>query len=121
MSAPRSSDAPSNARHIVLGTLSFAVSFAAWGLISAFAPRFREMYHLSALQTSLLIAVPVLLGSIGRIPMGILADRFGGRVVFGLLLCFCLIPAIGVSLTSSYVQLIAWGKTPGRSSEIEKV
>jgi NNP family nitrate/nitrite transporter-like MFS transporter len=57
----------------------------------------------------LLIAVPVLLGSIGRIPMGILTDKFGGRVVFGALLLFCLIPALGASFTSSYESLIAWG------------
>ncbi len=96
-------------RALALSTIAFAISFSVWGLVGSLAPRFREMYHLSFLQTSLLIAVPVLLGSLGRIPMGILADRFGGRVVFGLLLCFCLIPAIGVSFTSSYAQLIAWG------------
>ncbi len=70
---------PSAARHLTLGTLSFAVCFAAWGLVSAFAPRFREMFSLSATQTALLVAVPVLLGSLARLPMGMLADRFGGR------------------------------------------
>ncbi len=40
----------SNSRHVLLGTLSFAVRFAAWGLISAFAPRFREQFGLSATQ-----------------------------------------------------------------------
>src|SRR3954454_8913168 len=50
-----------NTRPLVLGTLSFAVCFMAWGLISAFAPRFREMFSLSATQTALLVAVPVLL------------------------------------------------------------
>ncbi|HEU4391352.1 MAG TPA: MFS transporter, partial [Blastocatellia bacterium] len=102
-------------RALLLSTVAFAISFAVWGLVGSLAPRFREMYHLSAVQTSLLIAVPVLLGSIGRIPMGMLADRFGGRVVFGLLLCFCLIPAIGVSLTGSYVSLIAWAFVIGMS------
>ncbi len=38
----------SNRRHVVLGTISFAVCFAAWGLIGAFAPRFREAFHLTA-------------------------------------------------------------------------
>src|ERR1041384_77657 len=95
-------------RALVLATIAFAISFSVWGLVGALAPRFREMYHLTALQTSLLIAVPVLLGSIGRIPMGILADKFGGRVVFGALLVFCLIPALGVSITHSYVTLVAW-------------
>jgi NNP family nitrate/nitrite transporter-like MFS transporter len=51
-----------NRRHVALGTISFTVCFAAWGLISAFAPRFREAFHLTASETALLVAVPVLLG-----------------------------------------------------------
>ena len=89
MSAPQ----PSNTRPLILGTLSFAVSFAAWGLISAFAPRFREMFSLTATQTALLVAVPVLLGSLLRLPMGMLADRFGGRAVFTVLLLAVAAPA----------------------------
>jgi len=106
MSDPRSSGAPSNARHIVLGTLSFAVSFAAWGLISAFAPRFREMFSLSPSQTSLLIAIPVLLGSLGRLPIGMLADRFGGRSVFTVLLIAVAVPAWMVPHVASYRELL---------------
>lgn len=96
-------------RALLLSTIAFTISFSVWGLIGALAPKFREMYHLSALQTSLLIAAPVLLGSIGRIPLGILADKYGGRIVFGLLLCFSMIPALGVTSTGSYGSLIAWG------------
>ena len=96
-------------RALALSTIGFAITFAVWGMISALAPKFVEMYHLSFVQKSMLIAVPVLLGSIGRLPMGILADKFGGRVVFGLLLLFCLVPAIGASFTHSYASLIAWG------------
>jgi NNP family nitrate/nitrite transporter-like MFS transporter len=80
-----------------------------WGLIGALAPLFRERYGLTAVQTSLLIAVPVLLGSVGRLPMGVLADKFGGRVVLGLLLAFCAVPAFGASLAGSYASLLAWG------------
>jgi hypothetical protein len=100
---------PRSIRALALSTIGFAISFAVWGLVGALAPRFREMYGLSAFQTSLMIAVPVLLGSLGRIPMGILADRFGGRVVFGVLLVWCLIAALGVSFTSSYRSLLGWG------------
>jgi len=68
----------SQKRHLLLGSLSFTVCFAAWGLISAFAPRFRQQFHLSATQTAFLVAIPVLLGALARIPIGMLADRFGG-------------------------------------------
>jgi NNP family nitrate/nitrite transporter-like MFS transporter len=96
-------------RNLALSTLAFALTFAVWGLIGALAPRFREMYGLSAFQTSVLIAIPVLLGSIGRLPMGILADKYGGRIVMGLLLLFCFIPAFGVSFSGSYASLVVWG------------
>jgi MFS family permease len=67
---------------VALGTLSFTFCFAAWGLISAFAPRFREAFHLTATQTAFLVAVPVLLGALLRIATGMLADRFEGQVGF---------------------------------------
>jgi NNP family nitrate/nitrite transporter-like MFS transporter len=102
-------------RALLLSTLAFTIAFSVWGLIGSLAPRFREMYQLSALQTSLLIAVPVLLGSVGRIPMGILADKYGGRIVFGLLLCLSMIPALGVTLAGSYGSLIGWGLLIGFS------
>src|SRR5437773_5613414 len=81
-----------NRRHIALGTISFAVCFAAWGLIAAFAPRFRETFHLTPSQTALLIAVPVLLGALARIPLGILTDRYGGRVIFSILMAVVAVP-----------------------------
>lgn len=99
---------PQSKRALILSTTAFGMTFAVWGLIGALAPRFREMYQLSSFQTSLLIAIPVILGAVGRLPMGILADRFGGRVVFALLLIFCLIPALGVSFTHSYGGLLVW-------------
>src|SRR5690242_20086411 len=72
---------PGAARQLALGTISFAVCFTAWGLVSAFAPTFRSLYHLTATEVALLVAVPVLLGSIARVPLGILTDRRGGRLV----------------------------------------
>jgi NNP family nitrate/nitrite transporter-like MFS transporter len=38
---------------------------------------FKQKYHLSQSQVSLMVATPVLLGSIGRLPLGLIADRFG--------------------------------------------
>ena len=94
-------------RHIALGTLSFALCFAAWGLVSAFAPRFRADFRLSASETALLVAVPVLLGSLARLPAGLLADRFGARPVFTVLMVVSAIPPLLVPLASSYRGLLA--------------
>ena len=96
----------SNRRHLALGTISFAVCFAAWGLISAFAPRFREALHLTASQTALLVAVPVLLGALARLPMGILADRFGARVLFTMLMAGVAVPVWMVPAQASYGNLL---------------
>jgi NNP family nitrate/nitrite transporter-like MFS transporter len=95
-----------NRRHVALGTISFTVCFAAWGLISAFAPRFREILHLTASETALLVAVPVLLGSLARIPMGILTDRFGGRAVFSILMVAVAVPVWLVPQQPTYLSLL---------------
>jgi NNP family nitrate/nitrite transporter-like MFS transporter len=94
------------ARHLTLATISFGVTFAAWGSIAAFAPRFREAFELSATATSLLVAIPVLLGSLMRLPMGMLADRFGGRRVFAALLFAMAAPVALVPAASTYRELL---------------
>ena len=96
-----------NSRHVALGTISFTVCFAAWGLISAFAPRFREIFHLTPSETAFLVAVPVILGALARIPMGMLTDRFGGRIVFTLLMAAVAVPVWLVPRQSTYSGLLA--------------
>ena len=97
----------SSRRALVLATISFALSFAAWGLVGGLASVFAEIYSLTASATALLVAVPVLLGSIARLPMGMLTDRFGGRLVFTLLLALAAVAAWLVPETHSYGSLIA--------------
>jgi MFS transporter, NNP family, nitrate/nitrite transporter len=100
---------PGAARALFFSTTAFAVSFAVWGLIAALAPRFTEIYKLSATEKSLMIAIPVLLGSIGRLFAGMAADRFGGRKVFTSLLVFSAVPAVAVGFSTSYAQLLIFG------------
>jgi MFS transporter, NNP family, nitrate/nitrite transporter len=91
---------------LVLATISFALSFAAWGLVGGLASIFATLYSLTASQTALLVAVPVLLGSLARLPMGMLTDRFGGRLVLASLLVFSSLAAFIVPLTRSYSALL---------------
>jgi MFS transporter, NNP family, nitrate/nitrite transporter len=98
-----------SAKALFLSTTAFGVSFAVWGLIAALAPTFTQLYSLSATEKSMMIAVPVLLGSIGRIGAGMLADRFGGREVFSALLVFSAVPAVAIGLSTSFTQLIIFG------------
>jgi NNP family nitrate/nitrite transporter-like MFS transporter len=100
---------PGAARALFLSTTAFAVSFAVWGLVAALAPTFTQLYNLSATQKSVMIAVPVLLGSLGRLFSGMLADRFGGRNVMSALLAFSAIPAIAIAFSTSFNQLVIFG------------
>src|SRR5687768_9713029 len=96
----------SGRRALALATISFTLSFAAWGLVGGLAATFTNLYTLTASQTALLVAVPVLLGSLARLPMGMLTVRFGGRVVFAALLTFSSFAAFVVPLTDSYQSLL---------------
>nr|MDQ2687850.1 MFS transporter [Armatimonadota bacterium] len=87
-------DTRHSGKALTLSTLAFAVSFAVWGMISPLAKTFQTTLHLTEQQVWLLIAAPVILGSLGRLPMGMLADRYGGRIVFGALLLFIALPAL---------------------------
>lgn len=94
---------------LFLSTTAFGVSFAVWGLLAALAPTFTQLYNLSATEKSIMIAVPVLLGSVGRLGAGMLADRFGGRNVFAALLVFSAIPAVAIGFSTSFNQLLIFG------------
>src|ERR1041385_2550999 len=96
-----------NRRHVALGAISFTVCFAAWGLIGAFAPRFRDTFRLTASETALLVSVPVLLGALARIPMGMLTDRMGGRITFSVLMAAVALPVWIASAQTSYSSLLA--------------
>lgn len=97
-------------KYVALGsaTIAFAVSFAAWSLLSPLATQLQKQYQISDFQISMLIAIPVILGSIARIPMGVLTDRFGGRRVMTALLLFTVVPCLGLLSAGSYTAFVIW-------------
>jgi NNP family nitrate/nitrite transporter-like MFS transporter len=97
---------PGATRALFLSTTAFTISFAIWGLMGALAPTFALAYGLSAKAKSVIIALPVLVGALGRVPAGVLADRFGGRRVFTLLLILSAIPVAAIGVSNSYWQLL---------------
>lgn len=97
------------AQMLFLTTLGFAISFAVWGMIAPMAKTFQKELHLTEQQTWLMIALPVLLGAVGRLPVGMCADRLGGRIVFGSLLILISIPAFVLSRAQSYHEMLLWG------------
>jgi NNP family nitrate/nitrite transporter-like MFS transporter len=110
---PQPSNTTSNAsptRALVLATVAFAASFFAWSLLGPLGPDFQDHLGLSEFELALMVAVPVLLGSIMRVPLGMLADRHGGRLVFSALLLFTPLPLVALALWhDSFAGVLALG------------
>jgi NNP family nitrate/nitrite transporter-like MFS transporter len=98
-----------NVLQLTLATGAFAVCFAVFGSVSAMMPILKKMLHLDPVQVSIAIALPVLLGSLGRIPLGMLTDRFGGRVVFSSVMAVSIIPTLLLGWLTTYAQLLVYG------------
>ncbi len=96
-------------RILAQGTIGFALAFAVWGLLAGLAPLFKQQYGLTQTQVSIMVAIPVLLGSLGRVPAGLLADRFGPKRVFAILLLGASVPALLLSMFHDYRSLLTWG------------
>ena len=99
---------------LAMATIGFAVNFWAWALLSPLGPLFRTEGTLGALTESdvaLLVAVPVIVGSLGRIAVGALTDKLGGRVMFPLVSAVTIVPVlfIGYVGQSSYAALLVGG------------
>lgn len=94
---------------LALSTGAFAVCFAVFGSVSAMMPIIRERLELTSMQVSIAIAVPVLLGSLGRIPLGMLTDRYGGRVVFSVVMACAVVAALFMAWVQEYWQLLLNG------------
>jgi NNP family nitrate/nitrite transporter-like MFS transporter len=93
-----------------LATVGFLVNFWAWALISPLAAAYRGELGLTPFQQSLLVAVPVLVGSLGRIPVGALTDRLGARVMFPVVSVLTVVPVLFVGLAGdSFPRLLVGG------------
>ena len=99
---------------LAMATIGFALNFWAWALLSPLGPLFRETGQLGELtefDVSLLVAVPVVVGSLGRIVAGAMTDRFGGRVMFPAISALTVIPVlfIGFFALDSFALLLVSG------------
>ena len=96
-------------RNLALATVAFALCFSTWGLIAPLAKKFQDELDLTSTETLFLTAVPVILGSLFRIPVGLLTDRYGGRRMFSLLLAVSAVPAILFGYATGYWALVGVG------------
>lgn len=102
--------------HVLLATLASTVGFWAWMCIAPLQGVYAERMGLGQGQVSLMLATPVLVGALGRVPVGALADRFGGRKMFAAILLLS-VPAVllvaWAGETGSFPLLIAAGFSLG--------
>jgi len=91
---------------LAMNTLAFTMCFAVWMMNGVLVTFFvdNKLYAFDKAQMGWLIGIPVLTGSLLRLPMGVLTDRFGGRVVFALLMLASAVAAFLTSYADGY-----WG------------
>lgn len=95
-------------RILAISTIAFAACFAAWmmnGVLVTFLID-SGLYTWSRTQMGILIGAPVLTGAVMRLPIGMLCDRFGGRIVYFLLMLVSAVPMFLVSYADRYIEFL---------------
>lgn len=89
---------------LILTTFAFSVCFAAWmlyGVLLTFLVE-AQIFEFDRSELGWLLGIPVLTGSLMRLPVGVLTDRFGGRVVLTGLMLLSAVPMYGVSAARGF-------------------
>ncbi len=104
-------------RVLILNTLAFAVCFAAWTLYGVLITYLvdHQVLTLDKAQVGWLIGAPVLTGSILRLPLGILSDRFGGKPIYVALMLFSAVAMFLTSFASNFMGFLIGGLAFGLS------
>ncbi|MCX4585782.1 nitrate/nitrite transporter [Streptomyces sp. NBC_01481] len=101
---------PQPARMLALATAGFMLCFWAWALLAPLGPTLRDELDLTSFQQSLVVAVPVIVGSLGRIPVGALTDRIGARRMFPIVAALTILPVLYLGhLADSLAEVLAGG------------
>ncbi|MFZ2175530.1 MAG: nitrate/nitrite transporter [Rhodococcus sp. (in: high G+C Gram-positive bacteria)] len=98
--------------NLALATWVSAINFWAWNMIGPLSTTYAEALSLSSAEASMLVATPILVGSLGRIAVGALTDRFGGRLMFIAVSLASILPVLAVGFAGSidsYVLLLMFG------------
>jgi NNP family nitrate/nitrite transporter-like MFS transporter len=92
-----------------LQTLNLITGFMVWVIISSLLPFIREDIAIPAEKLAMVTALPVVLGSILRIPLGYYANVLGARVIFLASFVLLLFPVYYISEAGTYGDLIIGG------------
>ncbi|MFV8050185.1 nitrate/nitrite transporter [Mycobacterium sp. 48b] len=98
--------------NLLLATWVSAINFWAWNMIGPLSTTYAGDMKLSSTQASMLVATPILVGSLGRIAVGALTDRYGGRTMFLAVTLASIVPVLAVGAAGearSYPMLLVCG------------
>jgi NNP family nitrate/nitrite transporter-like MFS transporter len=94
---------------LTMNTLAFTVNFAVWTMFSIIGIKIKSELGLNNTEFGLLVATPILTGSLTRLPLGIMTDRFGGRIIFFIQMLLVAIPTYGLAFANQYWQYLVIG------------
>ena len=94
---------------LTLQTLSLVVGFMAWSIISPLMPYISQDIKINPGQLSIILAIPVILGSILRVPFGYLTNIIGAKWVFFCSFIILLFPIFFLGQAQSPSMLMASG------------
>ena len=97
----------------MVSTLAFTVCFAIWMMFGVIGIPSKQTLGLNSTQFEVLIATPVLSGSLIRVPLGMWTDKFGGRIVLFVLMLACVIPIWLISYATEFWQYLVLGLFAG--------
>jgi len=92
-----------------MNTLAFTINFAVWTMFSVIGIKIKTELGLSETEFGLLIATPILTGSLVRLPLGFLTDRYGGRVVYFVQMVLVAIATYGLHFADQFWQYLVIG------------
>ena len=94
---------------LIASTFSFTICFMVWMMFAVLGVPLQKILKLNETQTMILAATPVLSGSLIRVPLGIWTDKYGGRIVFFLLMIATVIPIFLMRYATEYWHFLAIG------------
>ncbi len=94
---------------LTMNTIAFAFNFAVWTMFSIIGLKIKQELGLTDTEFGILVATPILTGSITRLPLGILTDYFGGRIVFFIQMILVAIATYSLAFANLYWHYLLAG------------
>ena len=94
---------------LIVSTFAFTICFMVWMMFAVLGVPLQKILGLNETQTMILAATPVLSGSLIRVPLGIWTDKYGGRMVFFVLMIAIVIPIYMMQYATAYWHFIVIG------------